>query len=183
MEMGGSLGRIRDKTMIFVGGASGAGKTTALVNFVTRHPIFTHLRASEILRGMNRPIECPSWSDLEKNQRVLRTALLEFQFSSKVIVDGHITIPVGDTFFQVSASFFEGMPLNAFILMRVSPETLLTRRNIAADKKSIERVQALQKAEHQQMQYIAAKFGCAVELVDAHDENRFERLLLEYSTS
>ncbi|WP_081158966.1 AAA family ATPase [Ensifer aridi] len=168
--------------MIFAGGASGTGKTTALERFVARHPDFVHLRASSILRDFWRPTEKPSPPELEENQQTLRNALLAKRLTSKTILDGHLTIPVGDHLFQVPASFFKDLPLRAFVFMQTEPRRLLQRKGIEATADALAMMEMLQRSELQQMRHVAAERGCPIEVVNPQEEDVLERVLLHYGT-
>lgn len=163
--------------MIFVGGASGTGKTTAIERFVARHSDFVHLRASKILSDQKRPLQNLSFVDVEENQIVLRNALLGSNLMSKVILDGHATIPIADAFYNVPVSFFDQLPLSGLIFLWTDPKILLQRKGAAAD--ALEVIENLQRTECQQMRFVASRRNCPFDAVNATEEHVLEKLLLK----
>ncbi|MDW6021651.1 ATP-binding protein [Mesorhizobium sp. BAC0120] len=168
--------------MIFVGGASGTGKTTAIERFVNRHPGFLHLRASSILRNCGRPIQNLSLLELKENQRLLRKGLLRMHLSPTTILDGHMTVPAENTLFQVPASFFEGLALSAFVLLWTEPSQLLQRRGQPISPQALAAIEELQHSERQQMHRVAAHYGCPVEILSSKEDYLLERILLQHGT-
>lgn len=166
--------------MIFIGGASGTGKTTAVETFVARHSDFTHLRASKILSDQKRPLQNLSLADLEENQLALLDALLALDLTSKTILDGHATLPVEGALFNVPASFFDRLPLGALIFLWTDARTLLQRKGIIADAHDIEVIEHLQQVESQQMCRIANRHNCPFDTANAMDEDVLEKILLKH---
>ena len=165
--------------MIFVGGASGTGKTTAIERFVARHSDFIHLRASKILSDQKRPLQNLSFADLEENQLVLRKTLLASNLRSKVILDGHVTIPLAGAFYNVPVSFFDQLPLSALIFLWTDPKILLQRKGATADPHDVKVIEELQRTECQQMQFVASHRNCPFDTVNAIEEHVLEKLLLK----
>ncbi|MBY5817059.1 AAA family ATPase [Rhizobium leguminosarum] len=166
--------------MIFVGGASGTGKTTAIERFVARHPDFIHLRASKILSDRKRPLQNLSFADLEENQLVLRNALLASNLRSKVILDGHATIPVTGGYYNVPVSFFDQLPLSALIFLWADPKILLQRKGAPVDARDVKVIEELQRVELQQMRFVANRRDCPFDTVNAMEEHMLEKLLLKH---
>lgn len=166
--------------MIFVGGISGTGKTTAISQFVTRNTAFSHLRASAILRACGRPIKNLSWIDLEENQRILRSALLTEKAPVSTIIDGHFVIPTGVRFFKVMPHFFDGLPIKALVVMQAAPSTILARKNIIPSSEAINSVIELQELEKNQMFLIGSTYNFAVEVVQSEELVSLDQVLLQY---
>ncbi|CDZ35846.1 Hypothetical protein NGAL_HAMBI1146_15880 [Neorhizobium galegae bv. officinalis] len=167
--------------MIFVAGASGTGKTTVLERFVSCHPEFIHLKASMILRDLGRPLLDLSKAQLLENQKALQGYLRSVSITSTTILDGHMTIPVGEALFDVPSSFLEGIPLSGMLFMQTNPQEILVRKGSFLTSQALDQLKRLQFAEYEHMKKVAAERDCRFRSLDTANYAEVEEALLQYS--
>ncbi|MBY5443234.1 AAA family ATPase [Rhizobium leguminosarum] len=144
--------------MIFVGGPSGTGKTTAISRFVGHHPQFHHIKASDVLRQQNRPVENLSPRELEENQVILEKYLRSVALAG-IIVDGHAVIPTSAGLYHVSSAFFRSVQFRAMIFLWEDPEVVASRKGHPVSGSLIREITSVQSSEASHMQRISRELG------------------------
>ncbi|KSV76441.1 hypothetical protein N185_14900 [Sinorhizobium sp. GW3] len=167
--------------MILVAGASGTGKTTMLGRFVSSHPGFIHLKASMILRDLGRPLIDLSRAQLLENQKALQGYLTSLSITSTTILDGHMTIPVGEALFNVPSSFLDGIHLSGMLFIQTNPQEILMRKGSLLTSGALGQLKRLQSAEYEHMKNVAAERDCPFRSLDAANYAEVEEALLQYS--
>lgn len=165
--------------MILVAGASGTGKTTMLGRFVSSHPEFIHLRASMILRDLGRPLVDLSHAQLLENQKALQGYLRSLSITSRTILDGHMTIPVGDALFNVPCSFLDGIYLSGMLFIKTNPREILMRKGSFLTSAALGQLTRLQCIEYKHMKNVAAKRDCPFLSLNGADYAEIEQALLQ----
>ncbi len=166
--------------MIFVGGASGAGKTTVLEDFTRRHPEFIHLKASKILEAQGCITIDASIEDLEFNQNVLRRHLSTLTILNKTILDGHILIPYQKSLYKVPYSFFVDLPITAFVFLWTENWRITSRKGIDLSPTIGEELNVQRRTEFLHMQAVAERMGRPVANLNSTQVGEIEKTLLRY---
>ncbi len=166
--------------MIFIGGASGTGKTTLLERFVSRHPSFSHVRASTILKDHGRPTYLTSAEEFEENQRVLRRYLIDANLSARTLLDGHMVVRTGRQLLSVPDSFFEGLPVTAFVFLWTEAWRISARKGHAQESIEKADIQELQQVELAHMQAVANRIGRPIKTFNSLQVVEIEHTLLQY---
>ncbi len=166
--------------MIFIGGASGTGKTTLLERFVSHHPSFSHVRASTILKDHGRPTYQTSAEEFEENQRVLRRYLIDANLSARTLLDGHMVVRTGRQLLGVPDSFFEGLPVTAFVFLWTEAWRISARKGHAQESSEKADIQELQQVELAHMQAAANRVGRPIKTFNSLQVVEIEHTLLQY---
>lgn len=166
--------------MIFIGGASGTGKTTLLERFVSRHPSFSHARASAILKDHGRPTYVTSAEEFEENQRVLRLSLTDTKLSAKTLLDGHMVVRAGHQLLSVPDSFFDGLPVTAFVFLWTEAWRIAARKRHAPESIEEADIHELQQVEFAHMQAAATRSGRPIKSFNSMQTFEIEHALLQY---
>ncbi|MBD8556847.1 AAA family ATPase [Rhizobium sp. CFBP 8762] len=166
--------------MIFIGGASGTGKTTFLERFVNRHPSFSHARASTILKNHGRPTYLTSAEEFEENQRVLRRFLVDTNLSAKTLLDGHMVVRAGRQLLSVPDSFFDGLRVTAFVFLWTEAWRICARKCKSPEIIEEADIHELQQVEFAHMHAAAARTGRPIECFNSMQVFEIEQALLQY---
>ncbi|TAV50963.1 AAA family ATPase [Rhizobium leguminosarum] len=169
--------------MIFVAGSSGSGKTTIIDSFVKRHPEFTHLRASSVLRSLGRPTHDSSLDDLKENQNLIINFILKHDYNHHYILDGHMVMPVGSHNYMVPIDFVVRLPLSILIFLREDPKTIAMRRGLPTTPDNASEISRLQEIELLHMHEAAIVKGCPLLSIAARQSKELDRWLLHYGTA
>jgi adenylate kinase len=166
--------------MIFLAGTSGAGKTTFINRFVERHPEFTHLSVSSVLRSLGRPTNGASVKDLDENQRLIVNFVLKGGYKYKSILDGHMVIPTDNRNYMVPIDVVMQLPISLLIFLREDSGTIANRKDIPNTLANTSSISRVQEIELLHMHKAAIAKGCPLLSIDARQSIEIDRWLLHY---
>jgi adenylate kinase len=174
-----TIDRIGGKTMIFVCGVSGSGKSHITSRLTGAYPEFVHVKGSAILVESGRPIRGLSPADAEKNQLVLHQELLDRNLISALhILDGHLTINTTLGMFTVPDWFFEQINVEAVICILDEPARIARRLNEKGFPCTIAAIDLHQKIERNEASTRASLLKCSYNEFAAVDLDGFARTLM-----
>lgn len=148
--------------MIFVCGLSRTGKSTLIERANVTSLGFRHVRVSQLLTSIGRPVAHLSPSDVLLNQVAFVSAakMLVANESRSIVMDGHLVVESIAGPQIVPEAYLDVLPLAAVVLIQGTPEEISTRRGTselcltadeAAELMQIEQIQATRLARRREI--------------------------------
>jgi adenylate kinase len=147
--------------MILVTGVSSSGKTHTLERLVHAKPRFRHIRASEILRSLDRPTIGLTIESALANQRVLAAELyrLGLQADEDAMLDGHATVETTTGILPLPDETFERLAPQAIVHIEADPVSIAERSALRGQPYSPREVANRQKLEREHARTQASRLG------------------------
>ena len=144
--------------MILVTGVSSSGKTHTLELLVRATPDFRHVRASEMLRSLGRPVENLTVEAALVNQTSLVAELgrLKLLSDQRTVLDGHATVDTASGTLPLPDETFDALAPRMIAHIEADPASIAKRRacrglswdaNEVAERQSVERTHARAQAQ------------------------------------
>ncbi|MFC5356387.1 ATP-binding protein [Azospirillum himalayense] len=124
-----------DGKIFIVFGISGVGKTTACQSFVTRHPNYLYVRASDLLGNVtsltSEELRTASRSHIIRTQALLADALRIHrtgQESRRVLIDAHSVIDNDRSLIRIPVDVIRSLSPNGLIFLEADADRLVEHR-------------------------------------------------------
>ncbi|MCK1298144.1 AAA family ATPase [Bradyrhizobium sp. 24] len=174
-------------------GVSGVGKTTACLDFVTRHPLFLFLSASSLIaeaKGVSlKSLRTASVQQLIANQEVLQLAVehrLQKHGSSSFILDGQCVLDNGSEIVVLPAEAIAPFRANGLILLEAPASTIFDRRSRddrERPQRSIEEIAEQLAMNREAVQRYATHLKVPFVFAEAKEELSLDGVVEELSNS
>lgn len=158
--------------VIFLAGIHGVGKGqfSRYLNDRFQLPVYS---ASTLIKDeKNRPIDSSKIVlDPSENQDHLVSAIKKLNMNNQLMVlDGHFVLLLADSFFEVSISTFQHLPI-CHVILKIADVNLIHERLLRRDGKSlgVEVLVEFQRLELKRAKEVASILGVEVTIVDTED--------------
>ncbi|TAV49125.1 hypothetical protein ELI02_10985 [Rhizobium leguminosarum] len=116
------------RTVTIIFGISGAGKTTACIDFVERHPDYCHIRASSLLEGFQRWDRSLNAIEVDQTRILSAFNRLKILETRNILFDAHSIIRSDAGLFMVPTAIIKALSPNLLVLLDVDADTAERRR-------------------------------------------------------
>lgn len=163
--------------MIFLTGVSSSGKTHTLERLVRAAPNFRHVRASAILRSLNRPIVGLTVEAAIANQHALVAELsrLGVLFDKDAVLDGHATVETTSGILSLPDETFDTLVPHAIVHIEAAPNLIAERSALRGEPWTLAEAVERQWVERAHSKAQAVRLGIPFYQIESGDVDAFLR--------